>query len=98
MLQRVRIGRPRLKRASLSSRSRVCVQAELDPAISEARPRKPVCTCPRQLTLADLDGWRPSDTKNSFARAVALTDRPRCSRLSISFFLIVPDGPCINKK
>src|ERR1700689_3666964 len=39
-----------------------------------------------------------SDTKNSLARAVALTDRGRCSRPSISFLLIVPDKPCINKK
>jgi hypothetical protein len=39
-----------------------------------------------------------SDTKNSFARAVALTGRPRCSRLSISPFLIAADEPCINKK
>jgi hypothetical protein len=27
-----------------------------------------------------------------------LTDRPRWSRISISFLLIVPDEPCINKK
>src|ERR1700758_3629326 len=39
-----------------------------------------------------------SDTRNSFARAVALTGRPRSSRLSISFFLIGPDETCINKK
>src|ERR1700722_12282865 len=39
-----------------------------------------------------------SDTRNSFARAVALTGRPRSSRLSISFFLIGPDEPCTNKK
>jgi hypothetical protein len=39
-----------------------------------------------------------SDTRNSFARAVALTGRPRSSRLSISFFLIAPDEPCTNKK
>src|ERR1700691_3016848 len=39
-----------------------------------------------------------SDTRNSFARAVALTGRPRSSRLSISFLLIAPDGPCTNKK
>src|SRR6202021_4252251 len=39
-----------------------------------------------------------SDTRNSFARAVALTGRPRSSRVSISFFLMAPDEPCINKK
>src|ERR1700677_5381596 len=38
-----------------------------------------------------------SETRNSFARAVALTGRPHISRLSISFFLIAPDEPCINK-